>query len=132
MDVDDELLPKQSRFDWWYVAVGGVVMQIAIGLPMWYTVYVRGYTRDELAAAIIDTTTAVPGGELVTLAALVALTAGIIGSALGLWLHHNELERGGAELGLRWRFITVLCIQFWPLSVVTALKHYRTRQRIHD
>jgi hypothetical protein len=128
-ELDDQLLPDQTRFSWWAVAVVGVVLQIAIGLPMWYAVYVAGYSRDQLGSTIASSVMSVPGGEVVAVLVIMGLLAGIVGPALGLWQHHTELERRGAELGLRWRLVTVLCIQLWPLSVITAAKHWRVRQQ---
>jgi len=131
-DLDDDLMPEQSRFDWWYVVVAAVVGQLAVGAPMWYAVYVVGYERSELSAALVDTTMSLPAGEVVILGLLLVLVGCILGPPLALWKHHDELARDGASLGIVWRLVTVCCLMYWPLSVLTALKHYHTRKHIHD
>jgi len=126
---DDDLLPQPTRFDWWYVVIAAVVTQLAVGLPMWYAVYVGGYNREQLASALVDGVMSLPAGEAFALALVLVMGAGIFGAPLSLWQHQNELARRGDELGLLWRFTTVLCIQFWPLSILTALKHWSVRRQ---
>jgi len=127
-DATSQIDSPTPLFTWFQVLVTATLLHVTFAGPIWYFVYIRKWTAEEISTSVATWLVGLPAWPLLAMGLMLVAVFGMLGPIYALWKHHDELERRGNSPSLAWLLCGFLGVQFWPLTVLAVAMHYRSRR----